>query len=226
MNPFLGALELILSGDREIFLIAGTTLRFSFWSTAFSTLPGLALGILLANCRFPGRRAVAAVVSSLTALPTVVIGLFVYSLISRSGPLGSLGWLFAPPGVVLGQTLLALPIVVSLVYTGLSKLDARFTETLVTLGAGRFRRLTSTLFEAKYVLASALLNAFGRVTGEVGVSMMLGGNIRWYTRTMTTTIALDTSKGEFERALSLGILLLAISFSINALVHAAVKHDQ
>lgn len=226
MNPFLGALELILSGDREIFLIAGTTLRFSFWSTAFSTLPGLALGILLANHRFPGRRAAAAVVSSLTALPTVVIGLFVYSLISRSGPLGRLGWLFAPPGVVLGQTLLALPVVVSLVYTGLSKLDARFTETLVTLGAGRLRRLASTLFEAKYVLASALLNAFGRVTGEVGVSMMLGGNIRWYTRTMTTTIALDTSKGEFERALSLGILLLSISLSINAMVHAAVKHEE
>jgi len=226
MSPFLGALELLLSGDKEIFLIAGTSLRFSFWSTIFSTLPGVALGITLANSVFPGRRAVVAVVSSLTALPTVVIGLFVYSFLSRSGPLGGLGWLFAPQGVVLGQTLLALPIVVSLVYTGLSKLDARFSETLVTLGAGRFRRLLATLYEAKYVLASALLNAFGRVTGEVGVSMMLGGNIRWYTRTMTTTIALDTSKGEFERALSLGLLLLSISLAINALVHAAVKHDR
>lgn len=224
MSAFRGALALLFSGDTEVFLIAGTSLRFSFWSTVFATLPGVALGISLAQSRFPGRRGVAALVSSLVALPTVVIGLFVYSFISRSGPLGSLGWLFAPPGVVLGQTLLALPIVISLVYTGLSKLDARFSETLVTLGAGRLRRLGATLFEAKYVLASALLNAFGRVTGEVGVSMMLGGNIRWYTRTMTTTIALDTSKGEFERALSLGLLLLVISLSINALVHAAVKH--
>lgn len=217
---------MIFSGDREVFQVAATTLRFSFWSTAFSTIPGLILGIALSGHRFPGRRTVAAVVSSLTALPTVVIGLAVYSFISRSGPLGHLGWLFAPAGVILGQTLLALPIVVSLVYTGLSKLDARFAETLITLGAGRFRRLTATLFEAKYVLASAVLNAFGRVTGEVGVSMMLGGNIRWYTRTMTTTIALDTSKGEFERALSLGILLLGISLTVNALVHAAVKHEQ
>ncbi len=226
MAPFLGALELLVSGDKEIFLIAGTTLRFSFWSTLFSTLPGVALGIALSNFKFPGRRALAAVVSSLTALPTVVIGLFVYSFISRSGPLGHLGWLFAPPGIVLGQTLLALPIVVSLVYTGLSKLDERFQETLITLGAGRVRRFTATLLEARYVLASALLNAFGRVTGEVGVSMMLGGNIRWYTRTMTTTIALDTSKGDFERALSLGFLLLSVSLAINALVHAAVKHDR
>ncbi|HSV56901.1 MAG TPA: ABC transporter permease [Magnetospirillaceae bacterium] len=226
MNPVLGALELILSGDREVFQIAGATVRFSFWSTVFSTFPGLVLGIWLAGFRFPGRRAIAAVISSLTALPTVVIGLFVYYLISRAGPLGHLGWLFSPPGVVLGQTILALPIVVNVVYTGLSKLDPRFTETLVTLGAGKLRRLTATLFEAKYVLASALLNAFGRVTGEVGVSMMLGGNIRWYTRTMTTTIALDTSKGDFDRALSQGILLLTLSLTINALVHAAVKHEQ
>lgn len=225
MNPFLGAIELLLSGDRETFLIAGTSLRFSFWSTVFSTLPGVILGIALASSRFPGRRAIAAVISSLTALPTVVIGLFVYSFISRSGPLGRLGWLFAPQGVILGQALLALPIVVNLVYTGLSKLDARFSETLITLGAGPARRFLATLSEARYVLASALLNAFGRVTGEVGVSMMLGGNIRWYTRTMTTSIALDSSKGEYEQALSLGILLLAASLIINALVHMAVKHE-
>ncbi len=225
MSPFSGAFDLIFGGDAETWSIAATTLRFSAWSTLFATLPGTAAGFALALGRFPFRRALVAAVGALTALPTVVIGLAVYSLISRSGPLGSLGWLFEPEGVILGQAVLALPVVTYAAYAGLSKLDPRFGETLRTLGAGPWRRLAATAYEARLVLAGAAVGAFGRVTGEVGVSMMLGGNIRFHTRTMTTAIALDASKGEFERALSLGILLLAIALAVNAVVHALVRRD-
>ncbi|MBN1241584.1 MAG: ABC transporter permease [Spirochaetales bacterium] len=225
MSPFSGALDLIFGGDPETWSIAATTLGFSAWSTLFAALPGTAFGFALALGRFPFRRALVSVVGALTALPTVVIGLAVYSLISRSGPLGDLGWLFEPEGVILGQAVLALPVVTYAAYAGLSKLDPRFGETLRTLGAGPWRRLAATACEARLVLAGAAVSAFGRVTGEVGVSMMLGGNIRFHTRTMTTAIALDASKGEFERALSLGILLLAIALAVNAAVHALVRRD-
>ena len=225
MSPFREALDLLLGGDAETWSIAATTLRFSAWSTLFASIPGAALGFALALGRFPFRRALVSVIGALTALPTVVIGLAVYSLISRSGPFGELGWLFEPQGVILGQTVLALPVVAYGSYAALSKLDPRFVETLATLGVGPWRRLAVTAFESRLALASAAVGAFGRVTGEVGVSMMLGGNIRFHTRTMTTAIALDASKGEFERALSLGILLLAIALAINAAVHALVRRD-
>jgi tungstate transport system permease protein len=214
------AFILLFSGDPETWGIVWRSLAFSFFSTAFSILPGVPLGVFLALRATRPRRLFAAMVNALTALPTVVIGLAVYSLISNAGPLGFLRLLYAPGGVVLGQACLALPIVASLTYAGLLKLDPRFRETLLTLGAGPWRRFTSTLREAKAVLVAAIVSAFGRVTGEVGVSMMLGGNIRYLTRTMTTAIALDSSKGEFERALSLGLVLLAIAVAVNLALHA------
>lgn len=216
----------IARGDPELVFIVLTSLKFSFFSTLFSVLPGIPLGASLAFARFPGRRVLAGVFGALAALPTVVIGLFVYSLISRSGPFGFLGWLYSGPGVVLGQAALALPIVVGSVYVGLSKIDPRFQETLTTLGAKRFRRLVATAFEARYVLASSVLSAFGRVTGEVGVSMMLGGNIRGSTRTMTTAVALEASRGEFALALSLGFVLLVIALFLNVLVNIGLKHER
>lgn len=214
------AFELLASGDAETWGIVWRSLRFSFFSTLFSLLPGVPLGIFLAMRPTAGRRFAAALVNALTAVPTVVIGLAVYSLISNSGPLGFLRLLYAPGGVVLGQACLALPIVASLAHAGLLKLDPRFRETLLTLGAGPWRRFTSTLRESRSVLVAAVVTAFGRVTGEVGVSMMLGGNIRYLTRTMTTAIALDSSKGEFERAISLGLVLLLISIAVNLALHA------
>ncbi len=220
------AFILLISGDREIWGIVGRSLRFSALSTLFALIPGLPLGIFLAMRNFPGRRFVLSCVHALMALPTVVIGLFVYSLISRSGPLGSLGFLFAPAGVVLGQSLLALPIVLSLVHTGLSKLDPRFHETILSLGAGPWRRFLSTLREVRPVLLAAGVSGFGRVTGEVGVSMMLGGNIRHSTRTMTTAIALDAAKGDFGRALSLGLVLLVIALLINLGLSALARHER
>jgi tungstate transport system permease protein len=213
------AFHLLFSGDGETWGIVERSLRFSFCSTILSLLPGLPLGFALAIGRFRGRRMAVSLVNALTAVPTVVIGLAVYSLISRSGPMGSLGWLFAPPGVVMGQSFLALPVVASLSYAGLSKLDPRFHETLATLGTRPLLRLLVTIREARTVLIAAAVAAFGRVTGEVGVSMMLGGNIRNLTRTMTTAIALDAAKGDFEIAISLGLVLLAIALAVNVSIH-------
>lgn len=225
--PLLDAFRLLASGDPETWGIVGRSLGFAVQATLFSVLPGLPVGAALASMPDSrARRALAAVVHALTALPTVVIGLAVYSLISRSGPMGSLGFLFAPAGVVMGQAFLATPVVASLTYAGLTKLDPRFHETLATFGAGTWTRIGATLREARAVLGAALVVAFGRVIGEVGVSMMLGGNIRFSTRTMTTAIALDAAKGEFERAVSLGLVLLAVALAVNLALHALSPHER
>lgn len=224
MDALRTAIALLSGGDRETWMTILTSLRFSFWSTLLSVLPGVPLGAGLFLARFRGKRAVVAMLNATMAVPTVVVGLFVYSFISRSGPLGGLNLMFSPAGVILGQTMLAFPLVMAMSYTGLQKLDPRYAETLLTLGAGPWHRIVAVMREGRYVIVQAVLAAFGRVTGEVGVSMMLGGNIRWYTRTMTTTIALDASKGEFERAVSLGIVLLSIALAINFLSHLAVRN--
>jgi tungstate transport system permease protein len=212
------AFNLLLSGDAETWGIIGRSLVFSFFSTLFSLIPGIPLGIFIAWKSTKARRTTAAFVHAISALPTVVIGLFAYSFLSRSGPLGFLGFLYAPAGVVAGQFLLALPLVVSVTYAGLSRLDPRFKETLRTFGASTLLSAAATMLEAKTAILSSVVLAFGRVTGEVGVSMMLGGNIRGLTRTMTTAIALDAAKGEFDRAISLGLVLLAIAVAVNMTV--------
>ena len=180
---------------------------------------------MIALRRFRGRRALLAVLSSLMALPTVVVGLLVYSLVSRAGPLGSLGMLFTPRAVILGQAILAFPIIVSMTASGLSSLDPLFPEVLTTLGASKWDVLWMSVRQARGAVLSACLAAFGRVVGEVGVAMMLGGNIRWYTRTITTAIALETSKGEFEQGLALGIVLIVMALGVNAVLHAMVRHE-
>jgi tungstate transport system permease protein len=219
------AFALLLTGERETWSIVGRSLGFAFFSTIFSFIPGALVGFAASVLRPSRRRTAAAFLNALTAIPTVVVGLFVYSLISRSGPLGFLSFLYAPTGVVMGQTLLALPIVASLVYAGLSKLDPRFHETLLTLGAGRSHRFFATAREARSVLVAALVAAFGRVSGEVGVCMMLGGNIRGSTRTMTTAIALDASKGDFEVAIALGLVLFVIAVLVNLAVHSLAPRE-
>lgn len=220
------AFVLIFSGDAETWGIVVRSLRFSLFSTFFAILPGIPLGILLAGKGSRAARTGIALVNALTALPTVVIGLFVYSLISRSGPLGDAGFLYAPAGVIMGQAFLAAPVVASLTCAGLSKLDPRFGETIVSLGASPAMRFRATIRETRALIAAAVVTAFGRVTGEVGVSMMLGGNIRFSTRTMTTAIALDAAKGEFERAISLGLVLLAVAVAVNLAVHSLAREER
>ena len=224
-GAFGKALELLFSGDREVWFITFTSLRFSLSSALIACVPGIPLGVLIALKRFRGRRPLLAALNALMALPTVVVGLIVYSLISRSGPLGSLGLLFTPWAVIIGQAILALPIVVSMTASGLSSLDPLFPEVLTTLGASRRGILWMSVREARGAVLSASLASFGRVVGEVGAAMMLGGNIRWYTRTITTAIALETSKGEFELGLALGIVLMVMALGVNALLHAVVKHE-
>ncbi len=224
-GAFGQAISLLVSGDSEVWFITWTSLRFSLSSAIIACVPGIPLGVLIALRRFRGRRALLAVLNTLMALPTVVVGLVVYSFISRSGPLGGLGLLFTPRAVVIGQAILALPIVISMTASGLSRLDPLFPEVLTTLGATRRSVFWMTLREARGGVLSASLASFGRVVGEVGAAMMLGGNIRGYTRTITTAIALETSKGEFELGLALGIILMLTSLLVNVLLHLAVKHE-
>lgn len=219
------AFALLIGGDGDTWAIIGRSLAFSFFATLLSLIPGIPLGVFMAWKKNRGRRMAASLVHAISALPTVVIGLAVYSLISRSGPFGGLGFLFAPQGVVLGQFFLATPLVASVVFAGLSRLDPRFTETMDTFGASLPQKLMLTVLEARTAILSAIVLAFGRVTGEVGVSMMLGGNIKGSTRTMTTAIALDAAKGEFERALSLGLVLFLIAILVNVAVNGLGAHE-
>lgn len=215
---------LLLSGEREVYFIAWTSLWMSVVSVLLAALISLPLGFLLGLGEFRGKRLVVAVLNTLMALPTVVVGLVVYAFLSRSGPLGFLGLLFRPPAVIVGQTVLCLPLIASLVYSAIGKTDRRLPETLVTLGASRSQVFWMTLREDRVAILSALLAGFGRLIGEVGISMMLGGNIRWYTRTLTTAIALETSKGEFELGLALGAILMVLAFLVNAGLHGMVRH--
>jgi len=214
-NAFVDALRLIGGADRELVAITWNSVRFSLFSTAAGALFGIPFGVLLAFGRFTGRRFLTALLHTLMALPTVVVGLLVYSMISRSGPFGSFGLLFSPGAIVIGQTVLVFPIVTSLVYGAVIAVDEGLRETLITLGASMPRIVWKTLMEARIGIATAILSGFGRVIGEVGVSMMLGGNIRWYTRTMTTALALETQKGDFSLALSLGIVLMILALGVN-----------
>ncbi len=223
MTALREAMALLLGGDADIWWTIGATLRFSLSATFFSALLGVPSGALLFLSRFRGRRIAVAFMNACMAIPTVVIGLFVYSLISRSGPLGSLNLLYNPGGVILGQSLLAFPLITAMAYTGLQKLDPRYHETLLTLGASRRRRMSAILREGRLVVLQALLIGFGRIIGEVGVAMMLGGNIHRQTRTMTTAIALDAGKGEFERALALGLVVLSLALIINLLSQLVVR---
>jgi len=225
-QSFSRAVQLLLSGNREVYFIAFTSLQLSSISILISALISLPLGVLLGFKRFPGRRVIIIILNTMMSLPTVVIGLLVYSLISRSGPLGGMGLLFSRGAIIIGQTLLSLPIIISLVYGAISRIDQRLPETLTTLGAQPGDIFIMTLKEGKIAILSALLAGFGRIIGEVGVSMMLGGNIRWYTRTLTTAIALETSKGEFELALALGLILLVISLAVNLSLHWLVKDER
>lgn len=220
---FTKALGLILSADREVLFISMTSLSMAVTSTIIAVVPALLLGTTLSIKTFPGKFFIIIFLNSLMAMPTVLIGLIIYSIISRSGPLGQFGLLFTPWAIIIGQGVLSFPIITSLVYSALSKRSIELQETLETFGSGRFQKLYMIFRESRMAVLSAILSGFGRVIGEVGISMMLGGNIRWYTRTITTTIALETSKGEFELALALGIILVFISFTINAFLHLGIK---
>lgn len=215
IQGIIKAVELLLAGDAQTFSAIYATLRVSSYSMVVSLAAGIPLGFFLGYFHFPGKRQVRLVVDTCLALPTVFIGLLVYSLLSRKGPLGEWGLLFTLPGVAIGQTILALPIVVALTATTVESMDRHLRATLISLGASRLNLLLSSLWEVRFGILVAGLTAYGRVMTEVGISMMVGGNIKWYTRTITTAIALETNKGLFSMGIALGLVLIAIAFGVN-----------
>jgi tungstate transport system permease protein len=213
------AVKLIITLDREMFSIAFVSLKVSTLSTLLATLLGIPFGFTIAIKDFWGKRGVITMLNTLMALPTVVIGLLVYSFISRRGPLGAMGLLYTPGAMVMGQTILAFPIIAAFSLSATLGVDKRVEKTALTLGANGLQTALFILAEGRLAFLSAIIAGFGRVFAEVGVSMMLGGNIRGFTRNITTAIAFETGKGEFALGIALGIILLSVAFSINILFH-------
>jgi tungstate transport system permease protein len=214
-NGILEAFYLLVRGDSEAYSAIWATVCVSSYAMTVSLAVGIPLGFVMGYCDFAGKRQVRTCVDTLLALPTVFIGLMVYAFISNRGPLGQLGLLFSLPGIAIGQTILALPIVLSLTATAIEGMDRHVRLTLVSLGAGRRQLLLSSLWEVRFGILAAAVTAYGRVMTEVGISMMVGGNIKWHTRTITTAIALETNKGEFATGIALGLVLMAIAFFVN-----------
>ena len=198
--------------------VVSVTLSLTALSMCATLLLGLPLGFTLGYFKFPGRRLLRAFFDTMLALPTVVVGLFIYTLISNRGPLGDWKLLFTIRGMAIGQTVLALPIVTALTASAIEGLDRRLSVTLATLGASGRRMALSCLWEGRFAILVAAMTAYGRIVAEVGVSMMIGGNIKWHTRTVTTAITLETGKGNFSLGIALGLVLLAFSFLLNALL--------
>ena len=213
------AFALILSLDRETFVIVLVSLKVSSAATALACLVGLPLGLTIGMRDFWGKQAVMTALNTLMAMPTVVVGLTVYALISRRGPLGVLGLLYTPLAMVTGEFILATPIVTALAASAVQSIDRRVKATALMLGASEFQATVAVLREGKFAIMAAVVAGFGRITAEVGSAMMLGGNIKGSTRTMTTAIALETAKGEFGLGIALGIVLLIVAFSINVLFY-------
>jgi len=214
-DSFLSAILLIFSLDTEVLSIVWVSLKVSGISTFFASLMGVPLGFLIAYGSFKGKRILIICLNTMLALPTVVIGLFVYSFISRRSILGSLDLLYTQKAIVIGQIILILPIVATLTIAAISRIDERYRKTAMTLGANRRQTACVIFREARFGIFAAVIAAFGRVIAEVGISMMLGGNAKGFTRTMTTAMALEYDKGEFILAVALGIILLVLSFGIN-----------
>ncbi|MCU7853766.1 MAG: ABC transporter permease [Candidatus Thiodiazotropha sp. (ex Monitilora ramsayi)] len=214
----LTALQLLISGNTELWEIIGISFRVSLLAILVATPPAIVTAFVLAYLRFPGRRLLISINSTLLSVPAVVVGLTLYILLSRQGPMGEWKLLFTQTAMVLGQIALSFPILAAMGHSALQAVDKRAWETARTLGAGPIRALFTIMHEARFGLMAALLAAFGRIIAEVGASMMLGGNILHYTRNIPTAIALETSKGEFAQGIALGIVLLVLAFTLNALL--------
>ena len=212
------ALQLVLSGDPGLWAVVLRSLAVSALACLLACGLGLVLGAWLAVSRFPGRGIVLTLLNTFLAVPSVVVGLVIYLLLSRSGPLGFLGWLFSFQAMVLAQACLVLPLVTALTRQVVEDADRDHGEQLSSLGAGPVLRSLMLAWDDRYALITVLLTAFGRAVSEVGAVMIVGGNIEGFTRVMTTAIALETSKGDLPLALGLGLVLLGVVLVLNALV--------
>ena len=209
------ALALLFSGDAEVYGIAFLTLKVAVVATVIACGVGLPLGYLLASRRFWGRRAALTAVNTALAFPTVVVGLLLYGVLSRRGPLGGLGWLYTWRAIVIGDVLLALPIAAALSAAAIQGVDPRVRRTALTLGASRWRTAWTVAREARFALAAVITAACGQVVAEIGAALMVGGNIRGSTRTLTTAVSLYTAQGDFGLALALGLVLLGLALLVN-----------
>src|SRR3989338_2880151 len=220
---FKKAFYLILNLDTELLSIIFLSLRISGLALVIAAAAGLSLGAFVGLKRFPLRGVTISLMNTFMGLPPVVVGLFLYLILSRSGPLGFMGLLYTPSVMVIAQSILAFPIVASLSHSAIVNVDPIIKQASMTLGATTFQVSLTIIREARYGIMSGIIAAFGRVMAEVGAILIVGGNIAGYTRVMTTTIALETDKGNFELALALGIVLLFISLAINLLLHLIQK---
>ncbi len=214
------ALQLVLSGDPALFAIVLLALIVSLSAVLLAALIGVPLGALIALTSFRGRDGVVVLLNTLMGLPPVVVGLVVYLALSRSGPLGAWGLLFTPQAMVIAQTILVAPIIAALSRQTIEDLWLEYRDELTAMNVGRMRRVGTLVWDARFSLITALLAGFGRAAAEVGAVIIVGGNIEGYTRTMTTAIALETSKGNLPLAIGLGIVLMAIVLIVNALAWA------
>jgi tungstate transport system permease protein len=209
--------DVFLSGDQSLGQILGLTLALSLLSTGLSVLTGIPAGVLLASCRFPGRRLLRRLLQTLMGLPPVIAGLVVFLLLSRSGPLGSLNLLFSLPAMVIAQVVLIFPLIASLTLSAVEQRQAAVEQTVQTLGLSRLRVWLLLLWESRRALLTVIMSGFGRALSEVGAVMMVGGNIAGKTRVMTTAILLETNRGNFGPAIALGFVLLLLALLVNLL---------
>ena len=219
LEGFKQALHLIVTCNKDVFGAVFISLRVSSAAIFLASLVGMPLGFWIAVSDFRLRKLVITLLNTLMSLPTVVVGLTVYSMLSRRGPLGCLNLLYTPTAMIIGQFVLAVPIIAALTISAIQGVDKKVRETAVTLGASNRQAATMVILDARFALLAAVVAGFGRIIGEVGAAMMLGGNIRGVTRTISTSIALQTSMGEFGLGIALGIILLSVAFAVNVLFH-------
>lgn len=209
------AFTLLLSGDAELWRIIYISLRVSLLALLLAAPFAVALGFFLATTNFFGRRVIIVVLQSLLSFPTVVVGLILYLLLTRNGPLGNFSLLFTQDAMILGQAVIAFPVLAAFALTAVQATDQRVRETAMSLGASRWRAMLTTLREVRFALMAGLFNGFGRVISEVGCAMMVGGNIAGVTRNITTAITLETGKGDFAQGIALGVVLMLLAVSVN-----------
>jgi tungstate transport system permease protein len=212
------AFALLASGDAALWQIVWVSVKTALSGLLLATPPAVVLGYLIAMHRFPGRRIALWLAQAALSLPTVLIGLLLYLMLSRSGPLGGLAWLFSQPGIIAGQFLIGLPVLLAFTLAAVQALDPRYAETALAHGASPVRVMASVLHEARYGVMAAVISGFGRVISEVGCALMVGGNIEGQTRTITTAIALETSKGDFAQGIALGIVLVTLALAMNGVL--------
>lgn len=215
------AFRLLFSGDPALWGIVGVSLKVSLAALILAGPVAVAAGFMLAHLAFPGRRLLVVLVQAFQSFPTVVVGLLLYLLLSRQGPLGALHLLFTQPAMILGQMVIAFPVLAAYTLTAVQGADPRAYESAVSLGAGRLRAAVTTLWEVRFGVMAAVFTGFGRVISEIGCSLMVGGNIAGLTRNIPTAIALETSKGEFAQGVALGIVLIVLALAVNVALAAA-----